>query len=183
MGNPLERRSFDIGWLVGIIDGEGCFTLNVKNTSLGKGYYPTVQITNTNDAIIKKAADVFRELGIAPYIYTRMPKTGKVYFRLEVAGLKRVKRFMDVFGPLFECRRHQCDTLRKYVDLRLSKTSHAPLTEAEHRLADELKQANNRTRESSETNTPDPLPGAEMIESALRPKGGEAGRNDQPAIA
>lgn len=31
--------------------------------------------------------------------------------------------------------------------------------------------------------TPDPLPGAEMIESALRPKGGEAGRNDQPAIA
>jgi hypothetical protein len=31
--------------------------------------------------------------------------------------------------------------------------------------------------------TPDPLPGAVMIESALRPKGGEVGRNDQPAIA
>jgi uncharacterized protein (DUF2384 family) len=146
MGNPLERRSFDIGWLVGIIDGEGCFTLARKLTSKGGfAYFPVIQITNTNTAIIQKADAIIKDSGLACMVYSKQPKRGKPFQRLEVRGLKRVQRFMELFGDLFECRKAQCALLREYVALRLSKQSHAPITSEEHGIAERLRGLNSRT--------------------------------------
>ncbi len=89
MGNPLEKLSFDIGWLIGIIDGEGCFCLDQKRNPSLK-FYPRIQITNTNLLIIQKAKRILSDAGLTCYSYTRIPKVGKTYFRLEVVGLKRV---------------------------------------------------------------------------------------------
>src|SRR5690242_7481128 len=112
MDNPLERRAFELGWLVGLIDGEGCFTLTRKTGSKGTpAYFPTIQITNTNFALIRKADRILKDNGLTTYLYSRMPKVGKPYWRLEVTGLKRVKRFMDVMGDLFDCRQ-SCGILK-----------------------------------------------------------------------
>lgn len=158
MGNPLERRSFDLGWLIGLIDGEGCFTLNKKRSSAGATYYfPTIQITNTNVLIIQKVLRIVHEMGVGCYNYSRVPKVGKVYHRIEICGLKRVKRFMDEVGDLFECRRSQSDLLRQYVELRLSKDVRAPVGQEERDIAALLTQANEKSTESSETNTPSVL--------------------------
>lgn len=149
MGNPLERQSFDLGWLIGIIDGEGCFTLSsVRKTPKGMAtaYHPRIQITNTNIRIIEKAKGVLSTLGLTCYIYTRFPKIGRPYYRLEIAGLKRVKKLMDEVGHLFECRSSQAELLRQYVEVRLSKRPCSPMTDDEHSIALALADLNaNRT--------------------------------------
>ncbi len=143
MDNQLERTLFDIGWLVGIIDGEGCFALSKKRMSNGThSYAPTIQITNTNLAIMEKAQRIIKDHGLSCYFYSRIPKMGRTYFRIEITGFKRIKRFIDQFGHLFECRKGQIGCLKEYVDLRLSKQSHSPLTSREHGIAERLSEMN-----------------------------------------
>lgn len=40
MDNSQERLSFNKGWIVGLIDGEGSFLINKKT----RGFYPSMQV-------------------------------------------------------------------------------------------------------------------------------------------
>jgi hypothetical protein len=52
----------DIGWLAGIIDGEGCISVTkkrtYKNTTIGY-YVLSVSVANTDEAMINKLVDMF----------------------------------------------------------------------------------------------------------------------------
>ncbi len=65
-----------IGWLAGIIDGEGNFTIRIlfHNTkTLGKRarFQPQLVIVNTRKSMIDKIAQIYDELGIKYRIYER----------------------------------------------------------------------------------------------------------------
>jgi hypothetical protein len=153
VGDNQQERLEDINWLVGIIEGEGCFSLLKKQKygKLKKAYWPRIQITNTNLIMIRECKRILSYLGIATYFYTQLPKSGKPYYRLEVGGLKRVKRFLDIFLRYFRCRKARLEILNEYILLRLSKHSHAPITEEEHTIANKLFELNNdKSLESSE---------------------------------
>lgn len=141
MDNQQERL-FNIGWLVGIIDGEGCFTLRKKKYSKGHSFFPTIQITNTNIKIIQKVKNILTDEGFTYYFYSRFNGKNKPYYRIEISGLKRVKKFLDSSLHLFECRQKQANKLYQYVNLRLSKQSHSSITSDEIQLAKELSELN-----------------------------------------
>lgn len=70
-GTPTEG---EIGWLAGIIEGEGSITMNVRKKSWkgwkGIGVDLTVAMVNTDGAIIERVANIMsRLIEGEPYIY------------------------------------------------------------------------------------------------------------------
>jgi hypothetical protein len=142
MDNQQERLSdFDLGWLIGIIDGEGSFWL-ARSPS---GYLPVFEIVNTNFDIIAQIELCLKKLGISYHIYipTRNSRQ-KPYKKLEVKGIERLKKFFDKLAKYFKCRFDQADLLRQFVEHRLSVPKLEPYTEVENQIFYLLKHFNHR---------------------------------------
>jgi hypothetical protein len=74
MGNQQETiTQAEIGWLAGIIEGEGSITMNARKKQWkgwnGFGVDMQVYAVNTDAGIIQKTVAILRKLGIEPYIY------------------------------------------------------------------------------------------------------------------
>jgi len=143
MDNQQERL-FNLGWIVGLLDGEGAFCLDVKRRDGKNDYYaPAIWVGNTKYSIIDKAIRFFREVDIPFYVYSKKLPSGKKFTQIRIYGLKRVKRFFDKIDlGYFECRKDQAEILLEYINLRLSKTYNSPMTDKEHDLALKLKLLN-----------------------------------------
>ena len=71
MGNQQATQS-DIGWLAGIIDGEGHIGLSCQNRKRCSTVKFDMSIVNTDDALIEKTVRILRALGANPYIRGRI---------------------------------------------------------------------------------------------------------------
>ncbi len=61
-------READLAWLAGIIDGEGCISLDVKKAINEKFYImPKVRIINTDVRMIQKASRIYSALNVVYY--------------------------------------------------------------------------------------------------------------------
>jgi hypothetical protein len=146
MDNP-QVTDFELGWLVGIFDGEGSFGLNKNSPWGGKYTYliPNIYLVNTKDTIINKASDILKRLGIPFYVQAMTrAKHQKPAKRLNVTGFKRVVKFLAVMANHFECRKDQVQELVKFVALRQSKDEQAPLAQEEWAIFYELEELNKR---------------------------------------
>jgi len=74
-GTPTEA---EIAWLAGVLEGEGSFALSMWKRDEESGSVPkasvTVKLYNTDAGLVKKAVEIIRRLGIAPYIKEREQK-------------------------------------------------------------------------------------------------------------
>src|SRR5438132_1622759 len=160
-----QKRLMDINSLAGIIEGEGCFTIQIRDNRGTKSYTPLVQITNTNPLIILKAAKIMKELGLPRYIYLQKQGDYKLCYRIVSLGIKRVKHVLDVIAPYIECRRDQLETLRSFVESKLSHARQALLTSIEQEALDKLRQLNRPYLFSETARMPQEL--SEMLQSDL----------------
>ena len=163
-----QKRFMDIGYLIAIIDGEGCFSLQKTSGWKGKRYpscSPLVQVTNTNPLIILKTARIIKEFGLACRVYLQKQSGHKLCYRVVVLGMKRVQKFLDFIMPYMECRVDQASTLQKYVDSRLSKGIREPYNEYEQHLSDTLARLNRPYLFSETVRMPQDI--AEKIQSEL----------------
>lgn len=180
MDNQQERQVFDIGWLIGIIDGEGSFMIGKIKRRTTVDFYPLINISNTNYLIIEKAQSVIKSLGLTCNVMYKPKKhiKRKHYWALNVQGLKRVKAFLDVIFDYLECRKPQASTLRQYVESRLAKPSKSPIALDELELINQLRELNGSQRlESSETIRQTPAKGEDIVRPASR--NAEVDRNVQ----
>ena len=148
MDNQQERLAisqFDLGWLIGIFDGEGSFWMASCKSKGYEGFMPVFEISNTNFQIMDRVEELLKDLNIPFHCY--IPKRNskqKEYRKLEVKGIKRLKRFFDILYPYFDCRFEQASLLKSFIDLRLSKKSNEPYTDNEHSIYYQLRQRNKR---------------------------------------
>jgi hypothetical protein len=137
-----QKRLMDIGWLAGIIEGEGCFSLQKKVNRTNTSWTPLIQITNTNQEIIQKSQRIIKDLGLACYVYVQAQKKARICYRVVTLGLKRVQRFLDVIEPHIECRKEQLECLKIWVDSRISRNRGAELNDIEKFAMDRLSRLN-----------------------------------------
>lgn len=182
LDNQQERLIFDIGWLVGLIDGEGCFSLfKYQNNKHRHDYIGAwIIVVNTNKAIIDKLVGVLNSLGVNPYIqYTSKAakEYHKTYWRVSIRGFLRVQKLLDKIYPLMECRREAAGVLKRFIELRLSLPKSAPYGKEEWELFEELRILNQRGISKS----PETIRQASTDEDIVRPsvEAEEIGRNDQ----
>lgn len=160
-----QKRDRDFGWLIGILEGEGCFTIQSRKNRNSTSYTPLIQITNTNPDIILKAKRILADLKIPCYIYLQKQGHYKLCYRIVTLGIMRVKKLLDTLLPYIECRTDQAGTLMAFVDSRLGKPRGAEISDLESNWIDRLHQLNRPYLFSETARSPLEIP--EKIQSEL----------------
>jgi hypothetical protein len=117
IGNPQERLHFNIGYLIGIIDGEGAYQLGPD-----KIYYsPVITINNTDDKIIKLTTEALTLLGIPYHVWKPklFGKERRYYARILIKGIKNVKLATDIILKYPSAKNERAQLLNDFCNHRL----------------------------------------------------------------
>lgn len=123
IGNQQERLFFDIGYLLGIVDGEGCYQFGKKYEYKGYSIYaPRITIFNNNIHIIDRVVEILNKLDITHNVWkTKLRERDRtVGYRVEIAEVKRVKKFTDILLQYPSGKKERAQLLNDYCKFRLS---------------------------------------------------------------
>lgn len=112
---------FDLGWLIGVIDGEGCFSI-YRNKNRYCGVF---RLNNTNFNITTKFSGLLTQVGIEWTTFT-VPKSEKCRSvrQITVATYEDIQKLCTLILPYMECRFDQAWLLNEFVKLRLNRMTH-----------------------------------------------------------
>jgi len=97
-----KLKEKNLYWLVGIIEGEGCFMKGAPSSP----NMPTIQVSMTDKDVMSKVASI---LGTSLYEYRRLSDKGREYlptFTVKVKGAPAVE-WMESLRPLMGRRRQE----------------------------------------------------------------------------
>jgi hypothetical protein len=138
----LTVTDTEVGWLCGIVDGEGTIAFSVYNN---KGVQvvkvkPQIIVHNTDKPMIEKVADIFRRCQIGVHIASVRPhgrsfsgNTATKYrlgYVVTVAGFKRAKRALEIMAPHLVSKKRKAELVLRYIrqrELKLSADRLAPI--------------------------------------------------------
>jgi len=124
LGNQ-QTTPYEIGWLAGIIDGEGHIGLSRQNTKKCRSVRPDVQIVNCDYEVIKKIVDVLHKMGINPYIRERLhdKKEWRKNYIVTVGKFSHIKKLMDsIVEYLTGEKKYRAELMMKLINKRILKT-------------------------------------------------------------
>lgn len=113
-----QVTDFELGWLSGIIDGEGCFSMSPGS----KGSYNVgIKLVNTDMKIIDKICEILRKLNLSYHIYdSTRAANQRPAKRVEINGVMRIEKALKVLLPYIMAKKHQAEVMYDYVVLRLA---------------------------------------------------------------
>ena len=140
MRNQQETQcvsEVDIGWLAGIIDGEGSVSLAfgyVRNGRLNN-MSPRIEIGNTDKELLEKFVRIVKSLGGGIYM-TRKKESNqsklvkkkkgrgfKPLYYAKAVGFKRTKKILDIVLPhLTGEKKLRATLILKFIDTRIGKS-------------------------------------------------------------
>lgn len=143
----------DIGWLCGMIDGEGSIYIAVRQpTTKCPGGHPTpiVGIYNTSEVALTRCIRILEGLDVGhwvqrprsaqpgnriklPEIDGRQVTQRKPSWRLYVSGLKRVGKLLPLILPYLTIKLPQGEGVFDYINHRLTRPYKAQIDEFEAR--------------------------------------------------
>ncbi len=172
-------KTFEIGWLECATESEGSIQLTWGKRK--DGYIqlvPRVNLGNKAIGYIERAITYSKQLGFNGNVSEQ--KNGMKY--IIWYGMKRVKRLLEALSPYFADLRKQriAEKVLEFIDYRLARDPHVQYGEKEKELFLAVREMNGRGRiakqelkfrfekskESSETNTPDTLKSEDRVRSA-----------------
>lgn len=116
--NDQLENMFDVGWLIGIIEGEGNFSLGLHESNKAIYYQPRIEISNTKIEIISNIERILKKFFINYSIRIRKYENNKNYkdiYILKVEKLSNLKRFLTIFINKFISKKEQAFLLLNYV--------------------------------------------------------------------
>jgi len=144
MGNQVRSMEVRLGWLGGIYDGEGSFSITSNPASKKQRnqfgqLQPKVTIWNTNQDIINEIISTLDDMRIPKHVYSRIPKANalgkKSGFSVEVHGLKRIVKMLPVLTPYLVGKKSKAVAMYEFCTSRLSRPPCAPYSAEEIALA------------------------------------------------
>lgn len=115
-----QERTFEIGWLVAMIEGEGNISLAWSGKKNNAQLQPRIQITNTDKLVLDKAAEISNKYNIGCYINWRhvgKPKQTGVAMWI---GNKRVHAILKLITPYLLGKKERAELLQSYIERRFS---------------------------------------------------------------
>jgi len=156
MDNQQAKTQFDLGLLVGLVEGEGTITLN-KSVKGRCKFQPYIGFANTNLALMEHMAALCARLGLPHYIHTTKAKSGKTVKTIMALGQGRCKRWLDVILPHLVGKKPQADLLAEFIEIREKTISLHPSRKPYGQRELEIKRAlhelntKGKTADASET--------------------------------
>jgi hypothetical protein len=144
MDNPQASvTDLEMGWLLGILDGEG--HVGLANHQSSKIFQPTIKFVNTNVNVIDKLVVVLNKMGQAHMIYDAYRQSNqRPAKRVEINGMLRVQNFLDHIYKYDFAKKREVLALRSFIDLRLGKKKGEPMGPRELELAEIVRAATRR---------------------------------------
>ena len=119
----------DIGWLVGVIEGEGSISLLISkraNRMQALRVEPRVIITNTDPAIIEKCLSILAKLGVGRWVKHTRPnnekygqlvnKSYKDITYIHITGYKRVMKLIPIMEKVMAGdKKKRCSILGRFI--------------------------------------------------------------------
>lgn len=148
MGNQQAKPNFEIGWLVGIIDGEGWIMLAkaVNHPSGNIRYIPTIGVNATDKSMIDEMSRILDKHQVGHWIGKKeaQKKKWKDQWQLIIRGFKRSRKMLDLLGDSLIVKQDRADVLRKFIQFRSKLNNHDAYGEKEKQFFQELKRLNRR---------------------------------------
>jgi len=135
----VDQQERLLCWMGGIIDGEGCITINHhrlhkqtnKETVL---FTPVLVIANTNKILIDQCCEIFTyhhipfHIQYQPGAQTEKFKSSnggkrKDRWYIQTTGLRRVARALNIFAPYIISKKHEASLVKEFCDKRLSMST------------------------------------------------------------
>jgi hypothetical protein len=111
-----------LGYLCGIIDAEGSFYINLrdsKRSTLGR-FIPWMSITNTNRRIISCCCSTLRNNNVSYHVQFRTTENrNRGRWDIVVSGVKRIHKLMPLIQHDLIIKNRQADLLYRYCSARL----------------------------------------------------------------
>ena len=85
-GSYIKLSDFDLGWLVGILEGEGCFTAD-RHDAKYETRYLRITLAMTDEDVMKRAATLLGARVMGPYSHP-VNRPGKPIYRLVLVARK-----------------------------------------------------------------------------------------------
>lgn len=139
MGNPQETQKpteAEIGWLAGIIDGEGSIAMAIADNGKKLNLAPRIEVANTDKEIIEKVVRIVKSLGCGIYVWQKSEgnasklvkeRTGfgfKTIHIAKVCGFNGTDRLLPHIIPhLTGEKLHRAKLLQRFVDSRIRRTN------------------------------------------------------------
>ncbi len=124
-----QVTDIDLGWLAGIIDGEGWVGAILETehwyregmNTRQKSIKVEINVVNCDPAIVERAATIIRELGVNPYMRhsNRNQETKRPVYTVAVKRMAGVQRLLVVLRDhLTGSKQRRADLLLRFIHLR-----------------------------------------------------------------
>lgn len=146
MRKPGGNQLFDLGWLIGAIDSDGCYVLSKQYHHKSKVLYffPSIEISNDNEDFIANCVRIIKEqFKVGAYITTRVrKKTGKVGYKASLRGMKRLHKALPIIAANEVAKKKQAYLLLEYVNNRMTVNRGTPVTDRDIEIAIGIRELN-----------------------------------------
>lgn len=170
MDNQQAKTAFDVGWLVGFMEGEGCCTLRKQVYKRQKPTFrPEVMASSTDYELADRAIEIIRKyVDCGIYVYDRKT-SGQTQRVFKIGGLKRCKKILAFLIPHMTVSRKKkaAQNLLDFCEYRLSLPHGKPYTEKDFRFGQRQRDLNGyQLRQSFRDSTRDVFNYNAKVESA-----------------
>jgi len=124
-GNQQERRFVELGWIAGIIDGEGHIGINfIKNYAQGAHHWCFVArlvVGMTHFETIRTLEKLLKQNDIGCHIHERKKQSlkHKPCLILTVNGLRRMNKFLDLIKSYLVTKKLPASIMHTWIKHRL----------------------------------------------------------------
>jgi hypothetical protein len=149
-----QQANRDLGWLSGILDGEGSIILGVQaRKDETKSYYHSIRFYNSDDEVIQKVVRILEEHEIKLYVQERQFYGGlgsKKGFTVSISNYESAIKLLELVIPDLTCKKARAELLLRFCKLRKERFNKPP-NEEEMTLFNSWSLLRTRYCESSET--------------------------------
>jgi len=140
--SKLNLSQFNLGFLVGIIEGEGYICLNGKSDV---SLHPKISIGNTDLRLIKKLIDILKTKRKIMVVKPSKPKRKTLYV-LVIEKMQDAYRILKTIEPYLISKKELCSLAIEFIEEKL-KTPRGVLSERQKEIIERMKKLN-RERKS-----------------------------------
>lgn len=142
----MNISQLELGWFVGIIDGEG--TISIRKQ--GKTYTPTIKMSNTSKKLIDKFCDLLDKMEVSYHCYGGQREGNRKYkWEVSVTGRPRVLKLLSLIVDSLVSKQRQAEKVMLWIESR-GLDLRGKYTENQMKIISDIRFLNGRGKAFSE---------------------------------
>jgi len=139
----------ELGWLAGIYDGEGWFSLKPRRANMDfpeGGVNLSIGIVNTDTAIINNVDLILTKLEVSHYISEKVHDIWKTRYDITVKKFSEAQKLLTIIKPFLVAKIGQAELLLRFINRRKGLTKCAKYNQEDVHIVNEYRERFSRSQ-------------------------------------